>query len=107
MQAMREGLYYAVVDEADSILIDESRNPMIISQQVRRVRQRQRQRLCSLHRNTSLWSRKHQPVQAALPASDFTGRVDSPLSHRLSSSSQRLCFNVAWSRRARKTRAWW
>lgn len=29
---MREGFYYAVVDEADSILIDESRNPMIISQ---------------------------------------------------------------------------
>jgi preprotein translocase subunit SecA len=27
-----EGLNYAIVDEADSILIDESRNPMILSQ---------------------------------------------------------------------------
>ena len=30
---MRDELAFAVVDEADSILIDESRNPMIISSQ--------------------------------------------------------------------------
>lgn len=30
-QVLPERLHYAIVDEADSILIDESRNPMIIS----------------------------------------------------------------------------
>lgn len=31
-QMLPESLNYAIVDEADSILIDESRNPMILSQ---------------------------------------------------------------------------
>lgn len=30
-QVLPDSLHYAIVDEADSILIDESRNPMIIS----------------------------------------------------------------------------
>lgn len=32
LQVLPQNLGFAIVDEADSILIDESRNPMIISQ---------------------------------------------------------------------------
>jgi preprotein translocase subunit SecA len=32
LQLLPEHFYYAIVDEVDSILIDESRNPMLISQ---------------------------------------------------------------------------
>ena len=35
---MQRGHYYAIVDEVDSILIDEARTPLIISGRLRRLR---------------------------------------------------------------------
>lgn len=70
-QPMLRGLCMAIIDEADSILLDEAITPLILSRAIKDETQLARLRL-ALHLARQLWPKSHYEVDAARQACQLT-----------------------------------